>query len=196
MAFYGNAYSNGGFPPGYPTPYAGYVPPPTFQPGQPMQTPAPQPANQQTGQAVQQNPAQPQQPYQQPQVWQPQQQVIFPQGIPWVTRQEAENYNPPPGSVTALWVRDENTIFLKSLDNLGKPYTQILRYTEEAQEPRQNIPVSAPESREDKHTDYALKSDLNALQSDLNTLRDKIQPVITMIEKQAAHANGKDEGNV
>ena len=180
---YVNAYGvpiQNGYAPQY-----GYVP----QYVQPPVIPAQQ-VNQ-SGQTVQTNqPVQTNQQYQN-QTWQqPRQQIVYPQGIPWVTRLEAENYNPPPGPATALWVQEEKLIYLKSLDNLGKPVTQILRYTD-APEPAQNAPVSVT----NEQPAYALKSDLDALHGDLDALRDKIQPVITMMEKQAEKSRRKGDSD-
>lgn len=225
MSVYGNAYMNGGFPPGYPSPYAGYIPPPYMPPVStvPPMTPMQNNGMQQNTQGPGQGPGQAQsgaqnvtnlqtgQMYQQtPQSqqasWptQSQQQILYPQGIPWVaTRTDAENYNPPPGPVTALWVQNENLIYLKTLDNLGKPYTQILRYTditERVNDTRENTSKGGPElssgHRErddttDRDADYAFRRDVDALRGnvdalhgDLNNLREKVQPILDIMEEQ------------
>lgn len=186
---YGNAYP-GGFPIGYPSPYSGY--PMNGNPMPPQPAPAQQP---QVNQQINQQPAQQnftpqfQQP-QQPQNWQQQHQPIFPQGIPWMSKTDAEAYEPPSGAATMLWIQGENLIYLKSLDNLGRTHTQVLRYEEI---PLSNVNIPAQQENT-QHAAYALQSDLDAMQAKFNALQEKIQPVITMIEKQS-EAQRKDPAN-
>ena len=141
------------------TPYlAGYqAPPPAFQ-----QFPQPYP------QQVQQQ-AQP-----------PQSQSTS-GGIVWVTETEAINYVPSSGTAVALWLRDKPVIYLKSLDNMGKPMTVILDY----QERTVSAPVSVPASGAND-TAYALKSDLDAL-------RAEFAPVLALVTPQKKEASGNGE---
>lgn len=99
-----------------------------------------------------------------------------PGGIVWVTEAEAINYVPSAGPAVALWLREKPVIYLKSLDNMGKPTTVILDYQE-----RTNAPVSVPA----KDTPYALKSDLDAL-------RAEFAPVLALVNTSRKK---EDSGN-
>ena len=105
-----------------------------------------------------------------------------PTAITWVTEAEAINYVPSAGPAVALWLRDKPTIYLKSLDNIGKPVTVILDYQE-----RTSASVSVPASGTDKDTAYALKSDLDAL-------RAEFAPVLALVNvsrKKEESGNGE-----
>lgn len=104
-------------------------------------------------------------------------------GIVWVTETEAINYVPSSGTAVALWLRDKPVIYLKSLDNMGKPVTVILDYQERAV----NAPVSVPASGTGTDTPYALKSDLDAL-------RAEFAPVLALVNaprKKEETGNGE-----
>lgn len=107
-------------------------------------------------------------PYQQPaqQAQIPQNQGAATGGIMWVTEADAISYVPSAGPAVALWLRDKPTIYLKSLDNMGKPTTVILDYQERQQ--AANIGVSAPT---DKETAYATKREFDALKAEVEALK-------------------------
>lgn len=103
--------------------------------------------------------------------------------VAWVTEQQAIDYVPSAGQAVALWLREKPVIYVKSLDNMGKPVTSILDYTERAANP----PVSVPASGAGKDTAYALKSDLDAL-------RAEFAPVLALVNtprKKEAPDNGE-----
>lgn len=115
----------------------------------------------------------------------PQNQGAASGGIMWVTESEAINYVPASGAAVALWLREKPVIYMKSLDNMGKPTTVILDYTERAA----NAPVSVPASGTGKDTPYALKSELDAL-------RAEFAPVLALIaqpRKKEASDNGEQQ---
>ena len=105
-----------------------------------------------------------------------------PTAITWVTEAEAINYVPSAGPAVALWLRDKPTIYLKSLDNIGKPVTVILDYQE-----RTSAPVSVLASGTDKDTAYALKSDLDAL-------RAEFAPVLALVNAPPRKKEASDNG--
>lgn len=122
-------------------------------------------------------------PYPQAQQQAAQNQGAAPGGIMWVTEAEAISYVPASGAAVALWLREKPVIYMKSLDNMGKPTTVILDYTERAA----NAPVSVPASGAGKDTPYALKSDLDAL-------RAEFAPVLALVNtprKKEAPDNGE-----
>lgn len=106
------------------------------------------------------------------------QQKIYPQGIPWVEEADAVEYEPPPGDVTVLWVKNRPEIYLKSRDNMGRPVVQILEYHEKPQ----NAISGAPETQEYKDTTYALKSDVEQVQAEIEALRKDFEPLRSLAQ--------------
>lgn len=119
--------------------------------------------------------------YPQPQQATPQNQGAALGGIMWVTEADAVSYVPTAGQAVALWLRDKPVIYVKSLDNMGKPVTSILDYQERVE----NAPVSVPASGTGKDTPYALKSDLDAL-------RAEFEPILALVN---APRKKEDSGN-
>lgn len=86
--------------------------------------------------------------------------------IAWVTEQQAVDYVPSAGPAVALWLRDKPVIYLKSLDNMGKPTTVILDYQERPQPA--SVGVSAPENN---GVAYVTKAEFDALKAEFEALR-------------------------
>ena len=126
-------------------------------------------------------------PQYQPQPYQPMQPTAQTQqqtqgGILWVTEEQAEAYQPTSGTPVALWVQDKDahSIYIKSLDSMGKPTTVILDY----QERTQGGAVQSPAPAVDVSA-FALKSGLDAL-------RAEIQPVMALVRGKREK---REEGN-
>lgn len=84
-------------------------------------------------------------------------------GIIWVQGEAgAKSYLVAPNTTVQLWDSETQTIYLKSADASGMPSIKTLDYKVREATPHINI---APE------TEYALRSDLNALRDELEELR-------------------------
>ena len=84
------------------------------------------------------------------------------QGIIWVQGEAgAKSYLVAPGSTVQLWDSEEKVIYLKSADASGMPSMKVLDYTIRGEE-------------EKKTTEYATKSELDALAEKIRELKSEI----------------------
>ena len=102
------------------------------------------------------------QPMQQPQQFQPQQNLPAP-SIVWVqSEQEALNFLVAPNSAVTLWDSNAPVVYLKQADASGKPSMKIYDLVERNSRPAQ-APVAPP-------VEYATKDELAALAARLDAL--------------------------
>lgn len=104
----------------------------------------------------------------------------FPQGIPWVTQQEADTFFPPPGLPTLLFIRGTDTFVSKHLDGLQRVVTEVYRYTEIKPEPP-------------KETAYATKDDLAEFARGLHA---ELEPLLRLLNNQQGGQNNGILGTV
>lgn len=89
--------------------------------------------------------------------------------IKWIHGEEiAKNYSDlRPGTPIALWDDDKQVIYIKSLDQFGKPTMTILDYTERVENT----------NSEDSSVEYVTKNDLEQLTNQLNDLNEQIKNI-------------------
>ena len=108
------------------------------------------------------------QPYYQPQQMQ---QPAQPNGILWVgSEMEAQNYPVAPNNAVALWDSTKPAIYLKQTDASGKPTVKVYTLSE-----RLETPQIKQDSSEYKVTDFALKSDVEAISAALVAIKDDVK---------------------
>lgn len=96
----------------------------------------------------------------------PQQQPQTP--MVWVKgAAQAESYPVQPNNTVILWDQEQDTIYIKSTDVLGKPNIKILDY-----KIRENTPVQA----ENKESIYATKEDLALFMQQITDQLSQLKP--------------------
>lgn len=89
-------------------------------------------------------------------------------GLTWVQGEAAaKSWYVPPGTTSALWDSEAQTIYLKTADASGMPSMKVLDYVVRGTEKPQN---SVSEAK----VDYVTKADLDAVYERINDLRDEI----------------------
>ena len=82
---------------------------------------------------------------------------------------QAESYPVRPNTTVILWDQEQDTIYIKTTDILGKPSIKYLDY---------KIRENAPKVEENKESDYVTKDDLaqfmNKITEQLNQLKPKV----------------------
>lgn len=105
-----------------------------------------------------------------PQIQQPVQQTVQ-SGMLWVgNEQEAVSYPVAPNNAVALWDSSRPCVYLKQTDASGKPTLKVYELKE-----LQNGSQSASESREIKNTEYALKSDTDAISREIEAIKSEVK---------------------
>jgi len=107
----------------------------------------------------------------------------FPQGVPWVTQQEADSFIPPPGLPTLLFIRNTDTFVTKCLDGLQRVKTEMYQYKEIKPAPVQNANFVTREDLQAGFADFA------------DGLRKELEPVLRLIN-QGGQNNGQLLGQV
>lgn len=116
---------------------------------------------------------------QQPQTQQMQQPTIQQSGFVLVpSEQEARNYPVAPGN--SITFKDERApyCYVKTMgfNQLDPPTFERYRLVkEETPVTAQNAPAAQDSTESGKHTEYALKSDLDAIRNELDALREKLK---------------------
>lgn len=116
---------------------------------------------------------------QQPQTQQMQQPTIQQSGfVPVRSEQEARSYPVAPGN--SVTFKDENApyCYVKTMgfNQLDQPTFERYRLVkEETPVTAQNAPTAQDSTESGKHTEYALKSDLDAIRNELDALREKLK---------------------
>lgn len=122
------------------------------------------------------------QPYQMYQPYQQQfqqQQTQMQTSIIWVSsEQEAQNYPVAPNNAVALWDSSAPAIYLKQADASGKPTLKAYDLVERAQ--------NSVSSQQGKVTDFAMKSDLDALSSAVDAIKSEVKTMRRQMKKQEA----------
>ena len=91
-------------------------------------------------------------------------------GIIWVQGEAgAKSYLVAPNTTVQLWDSEKQTIYLKSADTSGMPTIKTLDYTI-----RENENTGNSTTPNIVETQYATKTDLNALKSEIEDLKHKI----------------------
>ena len=118
-----------------------------------------------------------QMPMQQPMMQQPVQQMPMqnvPQPTPsndmiWVLSEvEAQSYPVAPNNSVILWDKNNDVVYIKSVNMQGVPSMRVLDYTERTADNAPKTPVEHKCTCGDK---FVLKKDFEALQSEFETLR-------------------------
>lgn len=105
----------------------------------------------------------PQQPYQMPVQMQQQENPMV-----WVKGEaQAENYPTRPNATVVLWDQEQDSIYIKSTDVLGKPSIKILDY-----KIRENTPVQ----EENRESNYVTKDDLAKFMSQITEQLNQLKP--------------------
>ena len=131
------------------------------------------------------------QPIQQPQMQQPIQPMPMPQPSPtndmlWVLNEtEATSFPVAPNNSVTLWDKNQDTVYIKSVNAQGVPSMRILDYTERASD---NPPKTAHKHECQCGKDFvridtfkALESEFEALRSELDEL--KAKPKVKAVKK-------------
>ena len=120
-----------------------------------------------------------QMPMQQPMMQQPVQQMpTMPQPTPsndmiWVLSEvEAQSYPVAPNNSVILWDKNNDVVYIKSVNMQGVPSMRVLDYKERTAD---NAPKT-PDKHECKCGDnFVLKKDFQALQSEFEALREELE---------------------
>ena len=80
---------------------------------------------------------------------------------------QAESYPVAPNATVILWDSDQNTIYIKTTDVLGKPSIKYLDYT---------IRENTPKVEETKTSEYVTKDDLNSFMEEIRKSIDELKP--------------------
>ena len=92
-------------------------------------------------------------------------------GIIWVSGlNEAQMYPLAPNNAVALWEQSGKTVYLKQSDATGKPSLRIYDLVE-----RTEAPQAKSDAPEFKTSDFALKSDLEAMAATISALKKEIK---------------------
>ena len=126
-----------------------------------------------------------QQNYMQPMMQQSVQQPVQTQqqiqnGIIWVSGdEEAIAYPIAPNNAVRLWHSSQPIVYFKSADASGKPSLKAYDLVERAESAS-----AASSSQQSKVTDYATKSDLDALSQTIDALKSEVKSVRKEIDKK------------
>ena len=113
-----------------------------------------------------------------PQGYQPMAQAVQQQvtqqppiGIIWVNSEmEVMSYPVAPNAAVTLWNAKEPVVYLKKADSTGKPSLTIYDLVE-----RTESSQAKPDTPEFKTSDFALKSDLDAMAATISALKKEIK---------------------
>lgn len=83
----------------------------------------------------------------------------------------ARNWYVKPGDIVALWDSDEQVIYLKVADQMGKPTIEILDY-------------SRRKPKEEKELSYVTKDEFNSLSKSLKDLQEEIDSLSIKRDKK------------
>ncbi len=83
----------------------------------------------------------------------------------------ARNWYVKPGDIVALWDSDEQVIYLKAADQMGKPTIEILDY-------------SRRKPKEEKELSYVTKDEFNSLSKSLKDLQEEIDSLSIKRDKK------------
>jgi hypothetical protein len=100
-------------------------------------------------------------------------------GIIWVQGEAgAKSYMVAPNTTVQLWDSESQTIYLKSADASGMPSMRIIDYT---------IRDSTPKAPNlSQQSDYATKSELQAVLNELNALKAKFEAPGKVVKDESA----------
>lgn len=100
-------------------------------------------------------------------------------GIIWVQGEAgAKSYMVAPNTTVQLWDSESQTIYLKSADASGMPSMRIIDYT---------IRDSTPKAPNlSKQSDFATKSELQAVLNELNALKAKFEASGKVVKDESA----------
>jgi hypothetical protein len=100
-------------------------------------------------------------------------------GIIWVQGEAgAKSYMVAPNTTVQLWDSESQTIYLKSADASGMPSMRIIDYT---------IRDSTPKTPNlSQQSDYATKSELQAVLNELNALKAKFEAPGKVVKDESA----------
>ena len=96
--------------------------------------------------------------------------------------------NVQPGVPVALWDSDEKTIYIKSLDQTGKPQITIIDYVERGDEQKDNV----------KPIEYVTREQLEDINNHYSSLSDQINKLggqIENIENRISNINKMQNNN-
>ena len=109
--------------------------------------------------------------------------------IIWVQGEAgAKSYLVAPNTTVQLWDSERQTIYIKSADASGKPSLKAYDLVERAES------ASAASSlQQSKATDYATKSDLDALSQTIDALKSEVKSVRKEIDKKKKKEEDDDD---
>ena len=119
-------------------------------------------------------------PYQPQNFFQQQQPQQQPSGILWVSSElEAQSYPVAPNNAVALWDSTKPAVYLKQADASGKPTMRVYTLAERSESA--NIRQDAQECN---YTDFAKKSDLEAISAALAAVKSDIKAIKKELKKK------------
>lgn len=103
----------------------------------------------------------------------------------WVLNEnEATSYPVAPGNSVILWDKNQDTVYVKSVNMQGVPSIRILDYTERIEQPTER--ENTPKSHECKCADkFVPMATYNALVEQIDVLRAKVEAMALQLKPKA-----------
>lgn len=92
----------------------------------------------------------------------------------WIRKSDVDSYNVAPNNTVPLWDMEEQIIYLKSADSMGKPSVKILDYTV------REIPDSNDELKDLRNEIAELKAQVESMKKG----KKKNEPVVSVDESE------------
>ena len=110
-------------------------------------------------------------------------------GMLWVSNeQEAYSYPVAPNNAVALWDSSKASVYIKQADASGKPTIKIYDLSERTQTPSVSV-----EKNDSKYTDFAQKSDIEALTASIEAIKTDVRNLKKEITKKTVKRSVEED---